>query len=105
MIVILFRSKLTSAAGEDFAEASDALLAYVRSTYGDDLVAMKSYTAEDGERLTVVWWRDPETLERWRSNPKHLEVKRLGRERWYDFYSMEVAEVRRESHFERPGGR
>jgi heme-degrading monooxygenase HmoA len=99
MIVILFRSKLTSAAGVDYAQTSEALESYVKTKPG--FIAVKSFTAEDGERLTIVWWKDRETLEQWRTDSRHMEAKSTGRERWYEYYKMEVAEVFRESKFER----
>jgi heme-degrading monooxygenase HmoA len=99
MIVILFRSKLTSAAGVDYKQTSDALESYVKTRPG--FIAAKSFTSEDGERLTVVWWKDRETLEEWRTDSRHVSAQNTGRERWYEYYKMEVAEVFRESKFER----
>ena len=64
-------------------------------------IAAKSFTAEDGERLTMVWWKDRETLEEWRTDARHMAAQNTGRERWYEYYKMEVAEVFRESKFER----
>ena len=99
MIVILFRSKLTPAAGVDYTQTSDALATYVKTMPG--FIDVKSFRAEDGERLTVVWWKDRETLEQWRTDARHISAKQTGRERWYEYYNMEVAEVFRESKFER----
>ena len=98
VIVVLFRSKLTPAAGEDYAQEAAAMNEYVKSQPG--FVAVKSFTADDGERLTIVWWKDRETLEQWRHNPDHAEVKKTGRQRWYEYYKMEVAEVYRESNYQ-----
>lgn len=103
MIIILFRSRLTPQAGEDY----DSLLAemgeYVKEQPG--FVDVKSFTAEDGERLTIVWWKDQETLEQWRQNERHRAAKTLGRERWYEYYRMELAEVFLASDFDRPNDR
>ena len=99
MIVILFHSKLTPAAGVDYTQTSDALETYVKTMPG--FIDVKSFRAEDGERLTVVWWKDRETLEQWRTDARHMSAKQTGRERWYEYYNMEVAEVFRESKFER----
>ena len=99
MIVILFRSKLTSAAGADYMRTSDALESYVKTKPG--FIAVKSFTSEDGERLTVVWWKDRETLEDWRNDLRHVAAQNTGRERWYEYYKMEVADVVREKEFER----
>ncbi|MCA1584466.1 MAG: hypothetical protein LC791_06730 [Acidobacteria bacterium] len=60
MIVTLFRSRLTSQAGEDYRVTSAEMLSRTKTYPG--FVAMKSFTADDGERLTVMWW-ESEDLE------------------------------------------
>jgi heme-degrading monooxygenase HmoA len=67
-------------------------------------VDVKSFAAEDGERLTVVWWQNEETMRAWREHPRHREAQRLGRERWYRYFRLEVAELSRTQAFERSGG-
>ena len=54
--------------------------------------------------LTVVHWRDAATLRAWRELPRHREAQRRGRERWYEQYKIETAEVVREGRFERSSG-
>ena len=102
MVVILFRSRLTAAAGEDYAAMNARMEEYARASPG--FVDVKSYTSEDGERLTIVWWKDAETLRRWREDPRHRVAQETGRRLWYEYYEMEVAEVIRESRFTRPAG-
>jgi heme-degrading monooxygenase HmoA len=100
MIVILFRSKLTSEAGQDYAETNLGLEQYVKTMPG--YVMAKSYTSEDGERLTLVWWRDKESLELWRNNARHMAAKSQGRQKWYEYYKVEIAEVFHYSQFDKP---
>jgi heme-degrading monooxygenase HmoA len=99
MIVILFRSRLTAAAGEDYA-AMNARMEELGSA-APGFIDMKSYTAADGERLTIVRWKDHESLRLWREDPRHRAAQETGRRLWYEFYEMEVAEVVRESRFAR----
>ena len=101
MIVILFRSRLTAAAGSDYSEMDARMEERARAAEG--FVDVKAYTAQDGERLTVVRWRDLESLRRWREDPQHRAAQETGRQLWYEFYTTEVAEIVRESHFVRPG--
>ncbi len=101
MLVILFRSRLTAAAGADYAAMDAELAQLVQDAPG--FVAVKSFRADDGERLTLVWWRDAESLRRWRELPRHREAQRTGRAQWYETYTMEVAEIVRTSRFDRPG--
>ena len=101
MIIVLFRSRLAPGAGEDgYVEMSGEMDRLARSSPG--FVDVKSFTAEDGERLTVVWWQDEETLKAWRENVRHLFAQKTGREKWYEYYKMDVATVTRTSNFDRP---
>ena len=99
MMLILFRSRLTAAAGDDYAAMDRAMEAHARAFPG--FVDVKSFTAKDGERLTVVWWQDAATLHAWAGDVRHRAAQALGRERWYDYYKMDVAEIVRTSSFER----
>jgi heme-degrading monooxygenase HmoA len=49
----------------------------------------------------VVWWQDEETLKQWRNHAQHLVAQRVGREKWYEYYKLEVATVIRSGDFER----
>lgn len=99
MMVILFRSKLTDVAGDDYTAMSAAMDAHARTFPG--FVDVKSFKAEDGERLTVVWWQDAQTLQAWASDAKHRFAQQRGREQWYRYYRMDVAEIVRVSNFDR----
>lgn len=101
MLVVLFRSKLVDEpTGYDvMAQEMNAL---ARTMPG--FIDVKAYKSEDGERLTVVWWENEETLTAWREQARHRVAQRLGRERWYEYYKVEVAEIRRQRHFERRAG-
>ena len=60
MMVILFRSKLTAQAGADYQATDERMMARAAASPG--FVDVKSYRADDGERLAVVRWRDAESL-------------------------------------------
>ena len=97
MVVTLFRSRLTAQAGAEYAAMTGEMLERAKAYPG--FVAMKSFTADDGERLTVVWWESDELLGAWRKDARHLEAQKKGRERWYHYYHVEVANVVRELQF------
>ena len=99
MIVVLFFSRLTPEAGEEYVATDQYLSEKVKTAPG--FVKVKSFTAADGERLTVVWWKDAETLRAWREDPEHRAAQAKGRALWYRYYDMEVAEIVRESHHAR----
>lgn len=97
MFVILFKSRVSDQAGEEYYVTEDIMRQRVRAIAGSDLVEVKHYTGEDGERLAVIFWQGAETLEKWRTDPEHAVAKQMGREKWYSSYELTVAEVVRTS--------
>jgi heme-degrading monooxygenase HmoA len=101
MMVVLFRSKLVEPA-DGYSEMADEMAQLARTMPG--FVDVKAYKADDGERLTIVWWQDEETLKAWREHARHRVAQRAGRDNWYQYYKMDVASVVRSKEFERPLG-
>jgi heme-degrading monooxygenase HmoA len=99
LLVILFRSKLTPEACDDYTSMNTEMERLVRDNPG--FIDVKSYTSADGERLTVVWWKDEESLKEWRNQAEHRVAQSTGRKKWYEYYRMEVAKILRTSVFDR----
>lgn len=99
MLVILFRSKLTPEAGDDYTSMNTEMERLVRDNPG--FIEAKSYKSADGERLTIVWWKDEKSLKEWRNQAEHRVAQATGRKKWYEYYHMEVATVVRTSAFDR----
>jgi heme-degrading monooxygenase HmoA len=51
--------------------------------------------------ITVSYWASLEAIEAWRKHAEHRVAQRMGRERWYDEYSIRVARVERAWRFVR----
>ena len=97
MIVVLFRSRLTPEAGDDYSQMAAEMLATAKEMPG--FVDFKSFKADDGERLSIVRWKDQETMAAWRSHPRHRVAQQAGRAKWYESYQIEIAQVLRENSF------
>ena len=94
MLIVLFRSRLRDDAGPGYQDMAAEMLATAKTMPG--FIDYQHFTAEDGERLTLVRWQDEETLRGWREHERHRLAHRLGREQWYSEYHIEVAEVVRD---------
>ncbi len=55
-------------------------------------VDIKSFVAEDGERLSVVRFRDEESQRAWKLDPVHQESQAEGRGDYYESYRVAVCE-------------
>jgi len=57
----------------------------------DGFIAFESARQEIG--ITISYWRDLESIRRWRDNAEHREAQRLGRKIWYDSFELHIARV------------
>jgi len=97
-MLVLFRSRLVDQP-DGYLAMAEEMEALARTMPG--FVDVKAFKADDGERLTVVWWQDEATLRAWREEARHRVAQRLGRALWYQNYTLEVAEVVRSNTFQR----
>jgi len=98
-IVTVFRSRLRPDldVDADYAPLAGEMAATARAMPG--FVDVREYAASDGERLTVVVFESRETHNAWRDHVAHRQAQRLGRERFYSNYELQVCEVLYERRF------
>ena len=92
MIVTIFRSRLDPRHEAEYGAWAQRIHALAVTMPG--FVSIKTYQADDGERVSVVEFATPEAPAAWREHPEHLTVQRLGRERFYTEFRIQVCEVR-----------
>ena len=56
-------------------------------------LGLESVRGEDGIGITVSYWRDRESIRGWRINMEHLAAQQMGRQEFYSWYHIRVAEV------------
>ena len=99
MIVTVFRSRLMPGLQEEYVALVDRMVELASSM--PDYIAHKGFTAEDGERCTIVEFESEEAQRAWRMNPEHREAQKKARETYYETYSLQICELKRESKFDR----
>jgi heme-degrading monooxygenase HmoA len=102
VVVTVFRSRLLDENAAEFLELADRMLEQAQSMPG--FISYKVYKSEDGERCSIIEFESAEHLRAWREHPEHREAMRIGRERFYAEYTLQVAEPGRESRFEAEAG-
>ncbi len=96
-VVTVFRSTLRDEPHPTYLSL-DATLRERAAELGG-LVDIKSFVADDGERVTIVTFADQESHHRWATDPLHREAQALGRSSVYETYSIQVCDCRRASSF------
>jgi heme-degrading monooxygenase HmoA len=101
MMVVVFRSRIRPENAVEFNALADQLMPMAESMPG--FVSYKVFVADDGERCSIIEFETAGELLAWRELAEHRQAQALGRERYYESYSLQVAEVDRESRFDRKG--
>lgn len=52
--------------------------------------------AREDVGITVSYWKDLESIKRWKANMEHQEAQRLGHEKWYSSFKTRIAKVERD---------
>ena len=99
MIVTVFRSRLMPGIREDYVSLAERMSTIARTVPG--YISHKGFSAEDGERVTVVEFESEAAMRAWRMHPEHREAQKKGRDSFYEEYTVQVCEVLRESRFRR----
>ncbi|HLX88088.1 MAG TPA: antibiotic biosynthesis monooxygenase [Acidimicrobiales bacterium] len=97
-VLTVFRSRLRpDAAAHGYDDVAAAMEARARAMPG--LLDFKTFTAPDGERLSLIVFDTDEHQAAWRSDPEHREAQRRGREDFYQEYSIWVGRELRHRTF------
>ena len=55
----------------------------------------------EGFGITVSYWRDLESIKKWKAQSEHAAAQRMGRDAFYRSYRLRVARVERDYGFDR----
>ncbi|MFF1878384.1 antibiotic biosynthesis monooxygenase family protein [Leifsonia sp. NPDC058230] len=58
-----------------------------------------SMSGGEGREVSIFYYRDEESIRSWYRHDEHREAQKLGRERWYSRYEIEVCRVERRYDF------
>jgi heme-degrading monooxygenase HmoA len=98
-VAIIFTNRKSADAGEDYAKTAARMVELAHQQ--DGFLGFESATGEDGLTISMSYWRDEAAARAWKQNAEHLAAQKLGRETWYQAFSLRVATVSRAYDFER----
>ena len=93
MILTIFRSRLRPQQLADYEVMAKRMDDLAKTMPG--FISIKTFTAPDGERVSLVEFDSEENHQAWRQHPAHREAQRLGRERFYSEFQIQVCRVER----------
>ncbi len=101
MVVVVFKSRVRPDRMKEYLALADEMAKIARAMPG--FISYKGYFADDGERVSIHEWETPEQLRAWREHPQHRRTQQLGRDEFYEEYTLYVCDEPRTSRFNRAG--
>jgi len=80
-----------------YSEMSDKMVELASSQ--DGFLGVES--ARDDLGITVSYWRDLESIKKWKANTEHSVARAKGRSDWYQSFKARIARVERDYGFEK----
>ena len=62
-------------------------------------LGLESVRGDDGIGITVSYWTDHEAIQNWGRQAEHLSIQAMGRQEFYHWYRIRIAEVFTERSF------
>jgi heme-degrading monooxygenase HmoA len=97
MLITVFRSRLKPGVRDEYLALVERMNEIAKTMPG--YISHKGFFADDGERVTIVEFEHEEGLRAWRTNPEHMAAQKLGRQKYYAEYHVQVCTLDRESKF------
>lgn len=89
MYVVIFKAKVAVVDAE-YAQMAARMRELALAKYG--CTGFDSVT-ENGLEISVSHWPDMARMQAWKNDAEHLLAQQLGHSRWYERYSVHIAEV------------
>ena len=87
-VITIFRSRLRNDHDDEYERWAQRMVELARGMPG--FRSIKAFAADDGERVSLIEFADLATQAAWRAHPEHVEAQRLGRERFYSEFDLQV---------------
>lgn len=98
-MLVVFRSRLREEDDAKYEALAPRMLTLAQSMPG--FVSFKAFSADDGERVSIIEFESEETMRAWREHPEHRRAQEAGRRSFYSEYSVVICRRLRESRFVR----
>ncbi|MEB2302700.1 antibiotic biosynthesis monooxygenase [Lysinibacillus xylanilyticus] len=94
---VIFTSQRTEEDGEGYAKMAEVMDELAQKQPG--FIRIESARNSEGKGITVSYWESLDAIQAWKENSKHLVSQKLGKEKWYSQYNVEICKVIKDYSF------
>ncbi|ODS05571.1 antibiotic biosynthesis monooxygenase family protein [Vibrio scophthalmi] len=91
MFAVIFKAQV-GVQNNQYAEMASIMRDLAFNKYNcQDFVAV----TEAGQEVAISYWNSEDDILHWHTDSQHAIAQKLGQEKWYDSYTVEVVEIKR----------
>ncbi|HAS62400.1 MAG TPA: antibiotic biosynthesis monooxygenase [Vibrio sp.] len=95
MFAVIFRAK-AGVQDDTYIE----MVAVMRQLAFDKYHCQDFIAVTEGEQeITISYWNNEEDIRNWHKDSKHVVAQKIGQEKWYQSYTVQVVEIKRQYSF------
>ena len=94
---VIFTSQMSGEDAAGYQKMADRMLQLAAQQ--DGYLGVESVRDADGTGITVSYWRDRDSITRWREVAEHLTAQDQGRSLWYERYPVRICLIEDEYRF------
>ncbi len=92
MYVVIFRAKIRQL-DDEYAAVATQMREIALTQFG----CLDFQTVSEGDNeIALSYWADETSIRAWKAHAEHVVAQQLGKERWYESYSVQIAHITRE---------
>lgn len=94
MFVVIFRAKVRQTDNE-YSQVAARMREMALTQFG-----CLEFTAvtEGSDEIALSYWPSEDHIRAWKAHSEHVLAQELGRSKWYDSYTVQVAKISRQYH-------
>jgi heme-degrading monooxygenase HmoA len=91
MYVVIFRATVRELDAE-YATTAQRMRELALNEFG----CLEFHAVTEGQHeVALSYWPDEASIRAWKNHPEHALAQQTGQNRWYETYSVQVAEIKR----------
>ncbi|MFM2318282.1 MAG: hypothetical protein RLZZ215_903 [Pseudomonadota bacterium] len=91
MYVVIFRATVRELDAE-YATTAQRMRELALNEFG----CLEFHAVTEGQHeVALSYWPDEASIRAWKNHPEHVLAQQTGKNRWYETYSVQVAEIKR----------
>jgi heme-degrading monooxygenase HmoA len=92
MFAVIFKAKV---GGQD--NHYSAMVKVMRDLAFEKYHCLDFVAVSEGEQeIAISYWQSEQDIQNWHNDSQHAIAQELGREKWYEYYTVQVVEVKRQ---------